>query len=183
MADYEVSGAYIDAILRPLKRSNAQFAAFKAKLTPETAQLVENSWSSPWHPGAQYEAIQEAAASVLGLEAFSALSHEAVKERFAPIVMPLLQKGLAASNKSPAAILGKLDGLITVAMKGLSLSWKLDEGGRSGTFIVNYPRPVPPSVESAWRGVLQYAFEISQETGKVERATTRGGAVEFVVSW
>jgi hypothetical protein len=47
MADYEVSGAYIDAILRPLKRNAAQLAELKAKLPWPASQVVENPWSVP----------------------------------------------------------------------------------------------------------------------------------------
>ena len=183
MPDYEVSGAYVDAVLRPLRHS-PQFEAIKDKLEPPVLAMVVNPWSATWHPALQLEALSEAALGLLGREAFEQLAYVAVKDRFAPIVLPMLKSTLASSNRSPAAVLSKLESSVKVAMRGLDILWKPDND-KSGILQVRYPRPVAAHVESSWRGVLTYIFEVTQSTGRVERShqTETGNTLQYLVSW
>lgn len=183
MADYEVSGAYIDAILKPIRKAK-QFDAVRAKLQYPVTELADNPWSRPWHPGIQYEAIGEAGAAVLGLEPYAELTYGAVNERFGPIALPMIQRAVNASGKSPAAVLGKLEGLITVAMKGLAVTWRLDSE-RAGLLVIDYPRAVAPHLEHSWRGLIKYVFEITQETARIERSKqlSGGSSLQYLISW
>ena len=183
MADYEVSGAYVDAVLRSLRQA-PQFEAIKEKLEPPVRAMVVNPWSDPWHPALQLEALSEAALGLVGKEAFEQLAYGAVKDRFAPIILPMLKSTLASSNRSPAAVLSKLEASVKVAMRGVEILWKPDNE-KSGILQVRYPRPVAPHVEGSWRGVLKYIFEVTQATGRVERShqTETGNTLQYLVSW
>jgi hypothetical protein len=183
MADYEVSGAYVDAVLRSL-RGSPHFTAIKEKLHPDALALVNNPWSDPWHNALNMEAIGDAAIAAIGGPAFEELAYLAVKERFGPIVMPLLKSTLAATNRSPAAVLSKLESMISVAMRGVEISWKADSP-TEGVLQVSYPRPVAAHVEGSWRGVLRYVFEVTQATGRVERSrqSPTGDMLQYQVSW
>lgn len=183
MADYEVSGAYVDGVLRSLKTTR-QFPAILASLTPQVREMVENPWSSSWHPALHLEAVGEAAITVLGAPTFEELTYLAVKDRFGPIVLPMVKSTLASSNRSPAAVLSKLEALVKVAMRGLDIIWKAD-GPQGGLLQVRYPRPVAPHVEGSWRGVLRYLFEVTQSTGRIEKSlhTPAGNTLQYLVAW
>ncbi len=183
MADYELSGAYVDAVLRSL-RSSPHFSAIKEKLEPPVLAMVNNPWSETWHPALHLEAVGEAAIAAIGAAAFEELAYGAVKDRFGPIVLPMLKSTLASSNRSPAAILSKLESVVQVAMKGITVTWKAD-GPKEGLLQVSYPRPVAAHVEGSWRGVLRYVFEVTQATGRVERSrhSPDGAVLQYLVSW
>lgn len=183
MADYEVSGAYIDAVLRPL-RLGEHFEAIKKKLEPRVRAMVLNPYAETWHPARQLEALGETAIAVMGPTAFEEASYAAVKNRFAPIVLPMLKSTLASTNRSPAAVLSKLEASVKVAMRGLDIIWKADNAN-SGLLQIRYPRPVAPHVESSWRGVLRYIFEVTQATGRVEQSlqTPARNTLQYLVSW
>jgi hypothetical protein len=183
MADYEVSGAYVDAVLRSL-RTSPHFAAIKATLAPPVQALVDNPWSEPWHPALNFEAIGDAAIAAIGAPAFEELAYAAVRDRFGNIVLPMLKSTLASSNRSPAAILSKLEAVVKVAIRGIEILWKA-ESDNSGLVQVSYPRQVAPHVEGSWRGVLRYVFEVTQTTGRVERSRhlPHGKTIQYQVSW
>ena len=185
MADYEVSGAYVDAVLRSLKTS-PHFAALKRKLDLPVLAMVENPWSETWHPALHMEALGDAAIAAIGGAAFEELAYGAVRDRFGPIVLPMLKSTLASSNRSPAAVLSKLESVVTVAMRGVGISWKPEpESPNEGLLQINYPRPVAAHVEGSWRGVLRYVFEVTQATGRVERSrqSPTGNSLQYLVSW
>ena len=183
MADYEVSGAYIDAVLRPLRQSE-KFEALKKRLEPRARAMVLNPWAETWHPARDLEALGEAAIAVMGPSAFEEASYAAVKDRFAPIVLPMLKSTLASSSRSPAAVLSKLGASVKVAMRGLDITWKPDNVS-SGLLQIRYPRPVAPHVEGSWRGVLRYIFEVTQATGRIEKShhTPAGNTLQYLVAW
>lgn len=183
MADYEVSGAYVDAVLRPL-RASEHFAAIKEKLAPPVLAMVNNPWAETWHPALHLEAVGDAAIAAIGAPALEELTYGAVRDRFGPIVMPMLKSTLASSNRSPAAVLSKLESVVTVAMRGLDILWKADSP-TGGLLQVRYPRPVTAHVEGSWRGVLRYVFEVTQATGRIERSrhSPTGETLQFLVSW
>ncbi len=191
MADYEVSGAYVDAVLRSLK-SSEHFATIREKLAPPVREMVDNPWSETWHPALHLEAVGDAALASIGAAAFEELAYAAVRDRFGAIVMPMLKSTLASTNRSPAAVLSKLESVVKVAMRGLDILWQPDspassgvEGGTSGLLQVRYPRPVAAHVENSWRGVLRYVFEVTQATGRVERSrhSPEGNTLQYLVSW
>lgn len=183
MADYEVSGAYVEAILRSLRVSE-HFAAIKEKLSAPVLAMVLNPWSETWHPALHLEELNEAAIALIGAPAFEELAYGAVRDRFAPIVMPMLKSTLASSNRSPAAVLSKLESVIKVAMRGVDITWQVDSP-TAGLVQVRYPRPVAAHVEGSWRGVLRYIFEVTQTTGRVERSKhlPTGNTIQYLVSW
>lgn len=183
MADYELSGAYVEAVLRSL-RSSPHFPAIKEKLAPPVLAMVNNPWSETWHPALHLEAVGDAAFSAIGAAAFEELAYGAVKDRFGPIVLPMLKSTLASTHRSPAAILSKLESVVKVAMQGITISWKAD-GPNEGLLQVSYPRPVAAHVEGSWRGVLRYAFEVTQATGRIERSrhSPDGAVLQYFVSW
>jgi len=183
MADYEVSGAYVDAVLRSLKGSE-HFDTIKSKLTPPVREMVDNPWSETWHPALHLEAVGEAAIASIGLTAFEELAYAAVRDRFGAIVMPMLKSTLASTNRSPAAVLSKLESVVKVAMRGLDIMWQ-PESATTGLLQVRYPRPVAAHVENSWRGVLRYVFEVTQATGRVERSRHSPGrnTLQYLISW
>ena len=141
MTDYEVSGAYVDAILRSL-RASEHFAAIKEKLAPPVLAMVINPWSETWHPALHLEALGEASIAAIGVPAFEELAYAAVRDRFAPIVLPMLKSTLASTNRSPAAILSKLESSIKVAMRGVEIMWQVDSP-TAGLLQVRYTRHEP----------------------------------------
>ena len=184
MADYEVSGAYVDAVLRSLK-SSEHFGAIRQKLAPPVLEMVDNPWSETWHPALHLESVGEATIAAIGAAAFEELAYAAVRDRFGAIVMPMLKSTLASTNRSPAAVLSKLESVVKVAMRGLDIIWQPDAGATSGLLQVRYPRPVAAHVENSWRGVLRYVFEVTQATGRIERSrhSPAGNTLQYLVSW
>lgn len=183
MADYEVSGAYVEAVVRPL-RQTAHFEAIRKKLEPRVLAMVMSPYAETWHPALQLEALAEAAIAVLGPTTFEEASYTAVKERFAPIVLPMLKSTLASTQRSPAAVLSKLEPSVKMAMRGLDITWKPDNVS-SGLLQIRYPRPVAPHVEGSWRGVLRYIFEVTRATGRIEKShhTPAGNTLQYLVAW
>lgn len=181
MADYEVSGAYVDAVLRSL-RERGRFPEIREKLDPATRAMVDNPWSETWHPAIQLEALGEGVVSVLGAPAFEELAYLAMKERYGAIVLPMLKSTLASSNRSPAAVLSKLEGVIKVGMRGVAILWKPDHD-TAGMLQVSYPRKVATHVEVSWRGLLRYVFDVTQATGRVERSRHLENVLQYLISW
>lgn len=181
MADYQVSGAYIDAVMRSL-RERGRYPEIKEKVDPATRAMMDNPWSETWHPAIQLEVLGEAVVAVLGKEAFEELAYLAMKERYGNIVLPMLKSTLASSNRSPAAVLSKLEGVIKVGMTGLELLWKPDHD-TAGMLQISYPRKVAVHVELSWRGLLRYLFEVTQATGRVDRSRHLENAIQYQISW
>lgn len=180
--DYEVSGAYAAAVVQSLK-THAQFNELKAKLAPHVLELVDNPWGKTWHEAYDLEALGEAALATVGAEAFQEAAYVASRDRFGPIVLPMLKKSLEASNRSPVAILSRMPSLVNISMHHVEMVWKPDFGN-SGMLQVNYPRPVAPHVEGSWRGVLRYVFEVTQSTGRVERSRQPApNILQYLISW
>ena len=183
MADYEVSGAYVEAVLRSL-RTSEHFEAIKKKLSPPALAMVNDPWSETWHRAVHLEALGEASIAAIGAPAFEELAYGAVRDRFAPIVLPMLKSTLASSNRSPAAVLNKMESVIKVAMRGVDIMWQVDSP-TAGLLQVRYPRPVAAHIEGSWRGVLRYIFEVTQTTGKIESSKhlPKGNTFQYLVSW
>lgn len=183
MADYEVSGAWVDSVLRALKQG-PHFEALRESLGAAALALVDAPWSTPWHPALHFEAVGEMAAELLGEDAFAALSAAALRERFGPIVLPLLERPLARAQRSPAALLSRLESVVTVAMKGVRFHWQ-PEGETGGVLQVRYPRAVAPHVAGSWRGVLGYVFEVTEAAGRIEHAaqSDTGDVLSYRVAW
>ncbi len=184
MADYEVSGAWVEAIVRALK-SSPHFDAIVQKLSPPVKEMVSNPWAETWHPALSLEAVGEAAIAAIGGPAFEELAYVAVRDRFGAIVLPMLKSTLASSQRSPVAVLSKLETVVKVAMRGIAITWTADAGNNSGVVQVQYPRVVAAHVENSWRGVLRYVFEVTQATGRVERSRhlPAGSTLQYLVSW
>lgn len=183
MADYEFSSAYVDSIVRGLKRS-PRFAELEAKLSPAAANLIANSWSGAWQPALAFEELGEAAVATLGASTFEELTHHSMKDRFGPIVLPLIKGSMAASNKSPAAVLKKLNELVKVAMRGITVHFEAEASGNAGVLKVAYPRPVALHVGSSWMGVLRFVFEVTSP-GQATDCTLQPnvGVLLFRVTW
>lgn len=180
MADYEFSGAYVESILRGLKRS-PQFAELEGKLSMGAATLARNPYSSQWQPAKSFEELGATAVEVLGAEAFEALTLAAMKERFGPIVLPMIKSSLAA--KSPAPVLKKLNDLIKVAVKGIDVQFQA-EGERAGIVQVSYPRAVAPHIVSSWMGVIRFVFEVTTP-GQIAKTwqAPHGATLQYFVTW
>ncbi len=181
MADYEVSAAYVDEALKPLREAG-HLDAVLAELGPETALMVSKPWSSPWHRGAVWESMADAVVKVAGAPFFEEMIYQAVKKRFGPIVIPLLTSSL--KKGTPHALFSRLEGLVDVAIRGVQMRWD-KKSDQSGVLWIFYPAPVSPSVEHAWRGLLRYVFEITQKAGEVNAFEIAASAnvLEFRVSW
>ncbi len=181
MADYEVSAAYLDSVLGALSRE-ARTVAF-AELAPKTKEVLENVWSEPWHPALHLEAFAEAVVKAHSPEVLEELSYRAMKDRFESIIMPMLKKSLQTSNRSPAAILSRLSGLVEMGMRGLDILW--EDEGNGGILQVKYPRAVSSTVDHSWRGVLRFIFEVTQSTAKVVQfwhSETRA-TLQYKITW
>ena len=180
--DSEVSGAYIAAVVQSLK-THPQFHELHEKLPLHVREMVDNPWGKTWHPAYDLEALGEHALKTVGAEAFHEAAYVASRDRFGPIVLPMLKKSLETSNRSPVAILSKMESLVNISMHHVDMVWKPDFGN-SGMLQVNYPRPVAPHVMGSWGAVLRYVFEVTQSTGRVER--TRQPApniLQYLISW
>jgi hypothetical protein len=182
MNDYEFSQAYVESIIRGLRRTG-QLDAIIAKLSPEAVALVRDPYSETWQPAKVFEELGEVAGAIIGESPFEELTYGALKERFGPIVLPMLKSSLAASNRSPATILKKLNELVKVAMRGIEIVFQ-PEGTTAGIVQIAYPRPVAPHVVKSWVGVLKFVFE-STRPGEVKRTyqSPEGGVVQVLVEW
>lgn len=185
MADYEVSPTYVDSLVRALRQLGKFELVYKAS-EPGVQHLLSNPYSDAWQPALLLEGLGAAVVQVGGMELFAELSYAAMKARFGGIVLPMLKASLAASGQSPAAILARLDGVVKVAIKGVSVTWQAD-GGNAGTLAFVYPRRVAPQVEASWRGVLRFVFEATKKeaTGKVASCehANEGAALVYRVEW
>lgn len=179
-ADYEFSSAYVLAIVNALKRDPG-FNDLEAVLPGDVSTLVRNPFARPWQPAKQLEALGEAAVETLGAATFEALTYAAVKERFGPIVMPLL--GSSVTKKSPGQVLARLDQLVKVAVKGATLHFQA-ESEHGGTLLVSYPRPVAAHVLTSWTGLLRFVFELTVP-GRIlhQEQVPPGDTLKYVVAW
>ena len=180
--DYDVSSAYLDAVLRAL--GSKSLPAVREVLNPESIAVVENAWSDAWHPAIHLEALGEAVVKVLGAEAFENLAYRAMKDRFGAIVMPMIKKSLETTKRSPAAILVNLPGLVEIGIRGLDITWEA-KGPSAGLLEIRYPRPVAAHVDHSWRGVLRFVFEMTQATGRVEQFvhSETGTTFQYRIVW
>lgn len=181
MADYEFSAPYVDTFVRGLRRSG-QLEAMLAKASMEAAAMAADPFGEAWQPAKLVEELGELAASMLGEAALNDLTYRLLRERFGPIVLPLVKSALAA-NKTPAALLKKTNDLVRVAIRGIEVRW-LPSGDTSGTLTIQYPRPVAPHVSKSWEGMLRFVFEeTSPGTITVARRLGDGSALEYLVEW
>lgn len=180
--DYEFSATYLDTVLRPLRR-RAEYDAIYKKLSDGAKRLADDPHTDVWQPARPFEEIGEVATSVIGETAFEALTYQAMRERFGPIVMPMLKSSLAATNRSPVAVLKKLNDLVKVAMRGIEVLFQAD-GPTTATMQIIYPRPVSKNVLKSWMGVLRFVFEATSP-GEVTEAlhAPNGGAFQLKLKW
>ena len=181
--DYEVSGAYIAAVAESLKTS-PKFHELTGKLTPPVLEMVENPWGQTWHPAKLLESLGEVTVALLGADVFHEAAYVASRDRFGPIVLPMLKKTLGENKGSPLPILTKLESLVNISMHHVKMVWKPDFGN-NGMLQVTYPRPVASHVEGSWRGVLRYVFEVTEcATGRVERTRQPSPhIIQYLISW
>ncbi|MDX2009341.1 MAG: hypothetical protein SFW67_04075 [Myxococcaceae bacterium] len=182
MNDYEFSAAYVDTVLRSLRR-HPSWDALLAKLSPAALALAKDPWSQTWQPARLLEEVGEVAVATVGGEAFETATHTAMRDRFGPIVLPMLKSSLAASNRSPATVLKKLNELVKVAIRGIDVLFQADAENR-GVLQVAYPRPVAPHVLSSWQGVLRFVFEATTP-GTITQTfhAPHGATLQFAVEW
>lgn len=182
MSDYEYSSAYVDSIVRGLRRTG-QLDALMESISPAAQQLAKDPYGETWQPALVLEEIGEAAVALIGESPFEQVTYRAMQDRFGPIVLPMLKSSLAASNKSPAAILKKLNDLVKVAIRGIEVLFQ-PEGTNGGILQVSYPRPVAPSVVRSWLGVLRFVFEVTTP-GEVKETfhAPHGATLQYRVEW
>lgn len=182
MADYEVSPAYIESLLRVVKTARRidELLAAEPRLQP----LADNPFTTDWHPAELLELLGEVTVRVLGEPFFEDMAYQAVKQRFGGIVMPLL--GSAVTKGSPGAVFGKLDSVVKVAIKGAKISFKADNDD-AGVLVVGYPRPVAAHTAISWRGVIRFVFEVTGKsaTGRIdaEQQAPSGQALQYRLVW
>jgi hypothetical protein len=182
MADYEFSSAYVDSIVRGLRRTG-QLDALLANVSPAAVALAKDPYSETWQPALVLEELGEAAVALIGEAPFEQVTYRAMQDRFGPIVLPMLKSSLAASNKSPATVLKKLNDLVKVAIRGVEVFFQPD-GATAGILQVSYPRPVAPSVVRSWLGVLRFVFEVTSP-GEVKETfhAPHGATLQYRVEW
>lgn len=180
MADYEVSAAYIDSLVRALREAG--------KLDAVTAHdgyvdaLVMNPWSSPWQPAELLERLTDATAATAGEAFVEQTAYAAMKQRFGGIVVPMLKSSIAAG---PGTLFNKLDSVVSVAIRGAKLSWQ-PASDESGAFTVAYPRKVSPNTGLSWRGVIRFIFEVTgKPSGRIQDQAqlASGQGFTYLVSW
>jgi hypothetical protein len=197
VTDYEFSSAYVDSILRGLRRSG-HGDEILAKLSPQAKALWADPFSETWQPAQLLEEIGEAAVSIMGEQSFDKLTYGAMKERFGPIVLPMIKSSL--SNKNPASVLKKLNDLVKVAIRGADLLFQPDGQApassssfgaapaqgpvTSGILQVSYPRKVAPHVVNSWMGVLRFIFEVTTP-GDIKQTfhAPHGATLQYQVAW
>jgi hypothetical protein len=182
VSDYEFSAAYVDTVLRGLRRQPA-WDALVDKLSPAALALTKDPWGETWQPARLLEEVGEAAVVTVGADAFETATHAALRERFGPIVLPMLKSSLAASNRSPVTVLKKLNDLVKVAMKGIEVLYQAEAENR-GVVQIAYPRPVAAHVVSSWKGVLRFVFEVTTP-GTITQTfhAPHGATLQFAVEW
>jgi hypothetical protein len=181
--DYQVSAAYVNALLRALSKDAVP--GILEVIEPAALATMQNPWSDPWHPAIHLEALGAAVLKVHDGQVFEDMHYRAMTDRYADIVLPLVKRSLAANQRSPAPVLNALPGLIEMGMQGLETSWKKRADASAGTLYINYPRRVAPLVEHSWRGVLRFVFEFTQSNGKVTEFTQSpdGKIFQFKLEW
>ncbi|MFT3838703.1 MAG: hypothetical protein QM723_17115 [Myxococcaceae bacterium] len=180
-ADYLVSAAYVDEMLKPIKAAG-HFEALLAELGPRTSQMVLQPWSEPFHPAALTESLGEHIVKIAGEEFYAEMTYLTVKNKFGPILLPLMST--TVKKGSPAGFFSRLEGLVDAAIKGVTMRWD-KKSELNGTLWVFYPRVVSPVVEHSWRGVIRFIYELTQRPGKVDafQITAAGNALEYRLSW
>jgi len=179
--DYQVSAAYVDEMLKPVKAAG-HFEALLADLGPRTAQMVVKPWSEPFHPARLTEALGEHIVKIAGEAFYAEMTYLTVKNKFGPILRPLLTSTI--KKGTPAGFFSRLEGLVDSAIKGVGLRWD-KKSELNGTLWIFYPRVVSPVVEHSWRGVIRYVYELTQRPGKIDdfQIAASGNVLEYRVSW
>ncbi len=163
MADYEVSAAYLDTLLRALDKAGELAAVVQGDA--RLGDLAKDPYMSAWHPAELLESLGEGVVLAFGPQRLAALTGEALSTRFGNIVLPMISSAVKAG---PAAVLGKLDAVLKVALRGVSVRWAPDPDGLGGQVVVRYPRPVAGHVAQSWRGIVGYALSATGRNGRVE---------------
>jgi hypothetical protein len=179
--DYYVSSAYVDELLRPVKASG-HYEALLQELGPRTLQMVLKPWDEQWHPAVLTESLGEHIVKIAGEAFYAEMTYQLVKNRFGPILIPLLSSTL--KKGSPAGLFSRLEGLVDAAVKGVGMRWD-KKSELNGTLWIFYPRQVSPVLEHNWRGVIRYIFELTQRPGKIDdfQLADSGNVLEYRVSW
>ncbi|MBM4781964.1 MAG: hypothetical protein GQE15_30150 [Archangiaceae bacterium] len=180
MNDYEFASAYVESIVRGLRRTGHQDEIL-SKVSPAAQTLWKDPFGETWQPAKLLEEIGEAAVAIMGEQAFDNLTYGAMKERFGPIVLPMIKSSLAKHN--PGAVLRKLNDLVKVAIRGTELFFQ-PEGTTGGILQVSYPRPVAAHVIKSWQGVLRFVFEVTAPGEIVQTFhSPHGATLQYKVAW
>ncbi|MER2560300.1 MAG: hypothetical protein ABTQ32_06270 [Myxococcaceae bacterium] len=180
MNDYEFASAYVESIVRGLRRTGHQDEIL-SKVSVPAQTLWKDPFGETWQPAKLLEEIGEVAVAIMGEQAFDNLTYGAMKERFGPIVLPMIKSSLAKQN--PGAVLRKLNDLVKVAIRGAEIMFQ-PEGTTGGILQVSYPRPVAAHVVKSWLGVLRFVFEVSAP-GEVKETfhAPHGATLQYRVAW
>jgi hypothetical protein len=163
MADYEVSAAYLDTLLRALEKAGELGVIVQGDA--RLGDLAKDPYVTAWHPAELLESLGEGVVQAFGPERLAALTGEALTRRFGNIVLPMISSAVKAG---PGAVLSKLDAVIKVALRGVTVQWAADANGLGGVLTVRYPRPVAGHVAESWRGIVGYVLTATGRTGSVE---------------
>ncbi len=181
-ADWQASSVQLAGLMKQVKARSLD-AKVLAKCSPATQEAFKNPYSARWHSGEVLVEFSELLVQEMGQQAFADLNYDMTKASFGPILGPMLQVALAITGRSPATVLARVPTSAEQALKNVKCSWT-STGPKSGTLGFEYPCPIKPDTEHAWRGALRFISELSGSVIKIDKVDLRGGSALFLfVSW
>jgi hypothetical protein len=179
---YEISASYALSLSRAVKALNWE-SALLPNISALAREAMAKPTSRPWWPGSVNDELIEGTERLFGRDAVVRFALRSVEVGVGPIAMPVLRIAMALSGSSPESIFKRADAVAGIGLRGVSYQWK-SESNRSGTLVVQYLGVVSPSLLIAWKGIMQFVFELTKVNGEAKPAFgTDRSAVHIPVKW
>ncbi len=185
--DFECSALSVSAFGHALDvmglRATALDPALAAALPAEAQAMLREPHAARWHPGRHLQALWFAVQQVRGDEGVDELHFRVSKDSMGRVVRPMVRVTFALAGVSPAAILSRMNSVVSIAVRHLDFDWAETPGG--GRWSVTYPRPIPPAlVLHGWKGVFRFGSELTDTTIRVDEFTPESEVrFTFQVRW
>ncbi len=157
----------------------------RARLPPDSAALLDKPpLPITWIPARHVDDLLEAVLAIAGEEKLLQLAEEVTRSSFGPVVRPLLRTLMSLFGASPGSLLGKLDTVLPVFLRGASFTYE-PQGEKQGTLRLRTVDQPARAWLLQWRGTLRFGFEIAKVTGSIDSCIVDadGKGASYSVRW
>lgn len=158
----EVTAVYVQGFRKALVELGL-YEAVTAKLPARTVEVLNNPFSARTHPLEIFRDLVDTTFEVAGVERYQRHAYVMARESLGKILTPMFKVALALTGRTPATLMSRVPQSVSQALRGVDAQW-VPEGPQGGTLRIQYPISVPASAEFAWRGTLQFLFELLEGT-------------------